>query len=105
MVMPAALRQNEPVGPVVPEKQTASVEDKSPGTPSLRSSGTVVLDVEQGGIAVPSFLGKSVRAAIEMAQESGLDLDVVGSGLAREQSPPPGSHVSSGSQVTVKFGR
>ena len=29
----------------------------------LRSSGTaVVLDVEQGGIAVPSFLGKSIRA-------------------------------------------
>jgi cell division protein FtsI (penicillin-binding protein 3) len=64
-----------------------------------------VLEVEQGGILVPSFLGKSVRAAIEMAQESGLDLDAVGSGLAREQSPAPGSHVASGSQVTVKFGR
>ncbi len=63
------------------------------------------LDVEQGGIVVPSFLGKSVRTAIEMAQESGLDLDAVGSGLARQQSPPPGSHVASGSQVTVKFGR
>ena len=71
----------------------------------LPSSGTIVLDVEQGGIVVPSFLGKSVRTAIEMAQESGLDLDAVGSGLARQQSPPPGSHVASGSQVTVKFGR
>ena len=39
-----------------------------------------------------------------MAQENGLDLDAVGSGLAREQSPPPGSHVASGSPVTVKFG-
>ena len=46
-----------------------------------------MLDVEQGGIVVPSFLGKSVRTAIEMAQESGLDLDAVGSGLARQQSP------------------
>ena len=71
----------------------------------LPSSGTIVLDVEQGGIVVPSFLGKSVRTAIEMAEESGLDLDAVGSGLARQQSPPPGSHVASGSQVTVKFGR
>jgi cell division protein FtsI (penicillin-binding protein 3) len=83
--------------------------DKPPGpTPlpaHLPSSGTIVLDVEQGGIVVPSFLGKSVRTAIEMAQESGLDLDAVGSGLARQQSPPPGSHVASGSQVTVKFGR
>jgi len=40
-----------------------------------------------------------------MAQENGLDLDVVGSGLARQQLPLPGSHVASGSQVTVKFGR
>ena len=109
VVMPAALRQAEPAVPAVPKQnQTARPEDK-PGASSLPvhlpSSGTVVLEVEQGGIAVPSFLGKSVRAAIEMAQESGLDLDVVGSGLAREQSPPPGSHVASGSQVTVKFGR
>jgi len=109
VVMPAALRQAEPAMPAVPKQnQTARPEDKPGASPlpvHLQSSGTVVLEVEQGGIAVPSFLGKSVRAAIEMAQESGLDLDVVGSGLAREQSPPPGSHVASGSQVTVKFGR
>ncbi|PYV46206.1 MAG: penicillin-binding protein, partial [Acidobacteria bacterium] len=30
-------------------------------SPILSSNGTVVLDVEQGGIAVPSFIGKSVR--------------------------------------------
>jgi cell division protein FtsI/penicillin-binding protein 2 len=109
VVMPAALRQAEPAVPAVPKQnQTARPEDKPGASPlpvHLQSSGTVVLEVEQGGIAVPSFLGKSVRAAIEMAQESGLDLDVVGSGLAREQSPPPGSHVASGSQVTVTFGR
>ena len=34
----------------------------------LPSSGTVVLDVEQGGIVVPSFAGKSVRRRIEMAE-------------------------------------
>jgi cell division protein FtsI (penicillin-binding protein 3) len=109
VVVPAAMRQPEPSAPRVPEPaQTATLEDKPPGTPvpaHLPSSGTIVLDVEQGGIVVPSFLGKSVRSAIEMAQESGLDLDAVGSGLARQQSPPPGSHVASGSQVTVKFGR
>jgi cell division protein FtsI (penicillin-binding protein 3) len=109
VVVPAAIRQPEPPEPRVPEPaQTAALEDKPPGAPvpgHLPSSGTIVLDVEQGGIVVPSFLGKSVRSAIEMAQESGLDLDAVGSGLARQQSPPPGSHVASGSQVTVKFGR
>ena len=107
VVMPAALHQPEASAPPAAEqKPTAIVEDK-PAEPSahLPSSGTVVLDVEQGGIVVPSFLGKSVRTAIEIAEESGLDLDAVGSGLARQQSPPPGSHVASGSQVMVKFGR
>jgi cell division protein FtsI (penicillin-binding protein 3) len=54
---------------------------------------------------VPSFAGKSVRGAIELAEDSGLDLDAVGSGLAQEQSPAAGSHVATGSRVTVKFGR
>jgi cell division protein FtsI (penicillin-binding protein 3) len=109
VVMPAALRQGDVSAPPAPEqKQTAMLEHKplEATLPAhLPSSGTIVLDVEQGGIVVPSFLGKSVRTAIEMAQESGLDLDAVGSGLARQQSPLPGSHVASGSQVTVKFGR
>jgi cell division protein FtsI (penicillin-binding protein 3) len=110
VALPAAMRQPEPAAPSGPEqKPTAMPEDQPSGASSfpahLPSSGTVVLDVEQGGIVVPSFLGKSVRAVIEMAQESGLDLDAVGSGLARQQAPAPGSHVASGSQVTVKFAR
>jgi cell division protein FtsI (penicillin-binding protein 3) len=71
----------------------------------LPAGGTVVLDVEEGGIAVPSFLGKDLRVAIEAAQDAGLDLDAVGSGVAREQSPQAGAHVAAGSRVTVRFGR
>jgi cell division protein FtsI (penicillin-binding protein 3) len=65
----------------------------------------VILDVEEGGIEVPSFLGKNLRVAIEAAQDVGLDLDAIGSGVAREQSPLPGVHVAAGSRVTVRFGR
>jgi cell division protein FtsI (penicillin-binding protein 3) len=79
----------------------------SEGSPSqkLPAGGTVVLDVEEGGIEVPSFLGKNLRIAIQVAQEAGLDLDAVGSGTAREQSPQPGAHVATGSRITVRFGR
>jgi cell division protein FtsI (penicillin-binding protein 3) len=69
------------------------------------AGGTVVLDMEQGGIVVPSFIGKSVRAAVETAEETGLDLDAVGSGLAHEQQPPAGSHVAAGTRIMVRFGR
>jgi cell division protein FtsI (penicillin-binding protein 3) len=65
----------------------------------------VVLDVEEGGIEVPSFLGKNLRIAIEAAQDAGLDLDAIGSGVAREQAPLPGTRVTAGSKITVHFGR
>jgi cell division protein FtsI (penicillin-binding protein 3) len=90
---------------------SASAAVAQPGAPSLTpsqrlpSSGTVVLDVEEGGIAVPSFLGKNLRVAIEAAQDAGLDLDAIGSGVAREQTPQPGARVAVGSRVTVRFGR
>jgi cell division protein FtsI (penicillin-binding protein 3) len=73
--------------------------------PKLPASGTVVLDVEPGGIEVPSFVGKTVRGAVEAAQDAGLELEAVGSGLARQQSPAAGAHVAAGSRVTVQFGR
>jgi cell division protein FtsI (penicillin-binding protein 3) len=109
-VVPAGLREREPVPRVAPEqKQFAGGDAKPDAVPAapvhLPASGTVVLDVEQGGIVVPSFLGKSVRAAIEIAEEAGVDLDAVGSGVARAQSPPAGTHVATGSRVTVSFGR
>jgi cell division protein FtsI (penicillin-binding protein 3) len=82
------------------------VLEPTPTVPSPSpANGTVVIDVEQGGIVVPSFLGKSVRSSIEIAENSGLELDVIGSGRAIDQSPPPGSHVTGGARIMVKFGR
>jgi cell division protein FtsI (penicillin-binding protein 3) len=71
----------------------------------IQPAGTVVLDISQGGIEVPSFVGKTVRGAVEAAQEAGLELEAVGSGIARQQSPLAGSHVAAGAHVTVQFGR
>jgi cell division protein FtsI (penicillin-binding protein 3) len=109
-VVPAALRQHETVATAATDlKQSSVIGNSQPPLPAspdhLPSSGTVVLDAEQGGIVVPSFAGKSVRGAIELAEDSSLDLDAVGSGLAQDQIPAAGSHVATGSRVTVKFGR
>jgi cell division protein FtsI (penicillin-binding protein 3) len=84
---------------------TASSTFVAPALSKTPESGTVVLDVEEGGIEVPSFIGKNLRIAIEAAQEAGLDLDAIGSGVARDQSPQAGSHVAAGTRITVKFGR
>jgi len=107
-VVPASLRVRDPEVSTNWERKpmaTADVRQVAAVPEHFPSSGTVVLDVEQGGIVVPSFVGKSVRSAIELAEENGLDLEAVGSGLAREQSPVAGSHIPAGSRVTVRFGR
>jgi cell division protein FtsI (penicillin-binding protein 3) len=100
----------EPVSPnAIPRssgKQVPNAADADAAAPEkLPSTGTVVLEVEQGGIEVPSFVGKTVRSAVEAAQDAGLELDAVGSGLARQQSPVAGTHVAAGARVTVQFGR
>ena len=106
-VVQAAIRQSEPLAGL--PSQPSQVSAKSPDTASapskLPSTGTVVLDVEQGGIEVPSFVGKTVRGAVETAQDAGLELEAVGSGVARQQSPQAGTHVTAGAHVMVQFGR
>ena len=101
-VVPAALREKQPLPTAATTQSAPTAADTSVKTPS---TGTVVLEVEQGGIEVPSFIGKSVRSALEAAQDSGLELNPVGSGIAREQLPAPGTHVTAGSRVMVKFAR
>ena len=96
--IPVASAISTDVNPAADELDSAA-EQKS------RTGGTVVLDVQEGGIEVPSFLGKSLRVALEASQDLGLELNAVGSGMAREQSPPPGTHVTQGSRITVRFGR
>ena len=114
-VVQAAMRQREPIsdnaGAASPGKSES--QQKAPNSVGAAdaeqakrpATGTVVLDVEQGGIEVPSFIGKTVRGAVEAAQDASLELEAVGSGLARQQSPPAGTHVAAGAHVTVQFGR
>jgi len=66
--------------------------------------GSVVLDAG-GSSTVPWLLGLSMREAIESAHKAGFELQVVGSGLVREQQPPPGAYLPSGSKIAVRFAR
>jgi cell division protein FtsI (penicillin-binding protein 3) len=68
------------------------------------SNGSVVVDSTQR-VAVPSFVGQGVRHVIEQAENSGLTVEVVGNGLAREQAPTAGTMVPAGTEVVVRFTR
>jgi len=85
-----------------PETLTAQPEAGPKASDESTADGTVVFNVDSG-VVVPSFIGKSLRSAVEVAQQSGLEINVLGSGIARQQSPVAGSHLPSGQKVTVRF--
>jgi cell division protein FtsI (penicillin-binding protein 3) len=95
---PAAKGQMPQIVPAA--KLVTKVPPKNP--PPTR--GTVIMDAESATLA-PSFLGKSVRAVIETAQQSGLEIEIVGSGVARRQVPAAGEPIPPGTRVTIEFSR
>jgi cell division protein FtsI (penicillin-binding protein 3) len=56
-------------------------------------------------LEVPTFIGLPVRRIIETAAETGLDVQIIGSGTAREQAPAPGTQVPVGTKIIVHCGR
>jgi cell division protein FtsI (penicillin-binding protein 3) len=92
-------------GEVIDLDPESSVPLKAPALPAIDArGGTVVLD-QSNASTVPSLLGLSMREAIAAAQKAGFELQVVGSGVAREQQPPPGSYLPPGSKIAVRFSR
>jgi cell division protein FtsI/penicillin-binding protein 2 len=55
-------------------------------------------------LTVPSLVGLPVRKVIEAASASGLDVQIMGSGTAREQAPAPGTQVPTGTKIVVHCG-
>jgi cell division protein FtsI (penicillin-binding protein 3) len=56
-------------------------------------------------VQVPSFLGATVRRVTEQAATAALGVQMIGSGIAREQAPAPGTLVPVGTEVVVRFRR
>ena len=104
-IVDAAVHQPAEATETASSNLTASVSDNvaSSGDPPS-GKGTVIVDVNSGPV-VPSFVGKTMRSAVETAQQTGLEISVIGSGIARQQFPPPGSHLPAGQRVTVRFTR
>ena len=71
---------------------------------SARDKGAVVVNAGLR-VPVPSFEGAALRNVVERAHSAGLRVQVVGSGLAREQVPAAGTMVPAGTEVVVRFSR
>ena len=100
---PAPVARTSHVDPP-PARAQAATSAPPPPSPRTPPDGTVIMNVESG-VLVPSVVGLPLRAAIEAAARSGLEIDATGSGIAREQSPPAGSRIPPGARIAVRFSR
>ena len=57
------------------------------------------------GPKVPNFRGMTLRAVLEESAASGVQIEVLGNGLVRNQEPPAGSILAPGARVRVQFTR
>ncbi len=101
LVPPAPERRAQPSSGTEVAQAAPSPQQPSPAEEAA-GKGTVVLDVDSG-VVVPSFLGKPLRSAVETAGQSGLEINAIGSGVARQQWPAAGSRLPSGQRITVRF--
>ena len=66
------------------------------------AEGTINEGVE--GAAMPDFRGMSMRQVLQAMGKRGLNVKLLGSGRATEQSPLPGQRIGPSDHVWVKFG-
>jgi cell division protein FtsI (penicillin-binding protein 3) len=57
------------------------------------------------GPRVPDFRGKAMVAVMRESAAMGLPVEIVGTGVARDQSPPPGGILPMGGKIHIQFAR
>jgi cell division protein FtsI (penicillin-binding protein 3) len=86
--------------------ETLAPEPPMPASPPPAPivNGSVIVNAGKR-VAVPSLVGQPVRNVIEQAGGVGLGVQVLGTGIAREQAPAAGTMVPTGTEIVVRFTR
>ena len=87
------------------EVDDLSIADIGSDQPNILEEGEDDGETAPGGPRVPNFRGMTMRAALATAAAQGLTIVPGGSGVARMQSPPPGSLLHEGERIRVQFVR
>jgi len=85
----------------------AAVIDPEPGQPALEETAVQAATETELVVAprVPDFRGKSIREVMVKSVETGVEVVLEGSGVARWQDPPAGGLLAAGRRVKVHFAR
>jgi cell division protein FtsI (penicillin-binding protein 3) len=78
----------------------ATINSSPPPSSNADSNSVVVADA--GQLHVPSLIGLTVRQVIEQAGAAGLDVEIAGNGIVRDQAPAAGAAVRRGTKIVVR---
>ncbi len=62
-------------------------------------------DVDPNAPKVPNFVGRTIKDVMQLAAADGVDVEMLGDGLARGQNPPAGALLVPGEHIRVRFTR
>ncbi|HVT96596.1 MAG TPA: penicillin-binding protein [Acidobacteriaceae bacterium] len=105
----AAAQPSESAGPSVSTSEANArppvqlVSAGTNGKPQEASKAGHDVTVAVQRVAVPSFAGKSLREVVQQASGVGLGVQIIGSGMARDQVPAAGTMVPAGTEIVVRF--
>lgn len=94
------------------ESDDVSLAELNPPTPEelKESLGEAAVDgaapdynIDPNAPKVPNFVGRTVRDVMQLAAADGIDVDMLGDGLARAQNPPAGALLVPGEHIRVRF--
>jgi len=95
--------------------KTSTTSQRSPDLPGPVASQTggatsqppanAIVVADAGQLRVPSLIGLPIREIIEQAGSAGLQVEIAGDGIAREQAPAPGTVVAPGTKIVVRCAR
>jgi cell division protein FtsI (penicillin-binding protein 3) len=97
---------------ISPSPKTSTASGPSPSAPAVSrpqltqspTTNTVIV-ADAGQLHVPALIGLPIREIIEQAESAGLEVEIAGDGIAREQVPAPGTAVSPGTKIVVRCSR
>jgi cell division protein FtsI (penicillin-binding protein 3) len=87
------------------EEQRATLPSSSPDTTSSGVNEIVYAPATNRGLVMPDLRGSSVRDAMRICAQLGLQLEARGDGRALRQDPSPGTELTRGQTVQIYFGR
>ncbi|MBC7962250.1 MAG: transpeptidase family protein [Steroidobacteraceae bacterium] len=93
------------IAPNMPTTRTqVPIESKNDpaSEPESVSEGNIE-EMAADGAVMPDFRGMSMRSVLQVMEKRGINIRLIGSGRAAEQSPPPGHAIGGKGAVWIKF--